>query len=290
MNTKHAYLIIAHNQFELLKILLKSIDYNDNDIYLHIDKKIDKVNFDDFYQCIKKSNLYIIDNRINVQWGNYSQIECELNLLEEASRHGYQYYHLMSGVDMPLKSQDYIHNFFNKNYGTQFVHFEKKIIDDEAYQRVSKYHLFCGKNRNILVKILNRIIIGLQFGIDRTRKNKLIYQKGANWFSITDDLVKHIIENKKFIEKNFKYTICADEMFLQTMIINSKFIDKISSNNFNDDYSTIMYYIDWKRGKPYEFTNDDYDELMKSNMLFARKFNWNKDNKIIKRIYEDIKK
>lgn len=39
---KHAYLIIAHNQFALLKELLKSIDDERNDIYIHIDKKYRK--------------------------------------------------------------------------------------------------------------------------------------------------------------------------------------------------------------------------------------------------------
>ena len=36
---KHAYLIIAHTQPELLKILLKMLDDERNDIYLHIDSK-----------------------------------------------------------------------------------------------------------------------------------------------------------------------------------------------------------------------------------------------------------
>ncbi len=37
---KHAYLIMAHDNFEQLKILLDLIDDYRNDIYLHIDKKL----------------------------------------------------------------------------------------------------------------------------------------------------------------------------------------------------------------------------------------------------------
>ena len=33
----HAYLIIAHDQFDLLESLLKCIDDERNDIYIHID-------------------------------------------------------------------------------------------------------------------------------------------------------------------------------------------------------------------------------------------------------------
>ncbi len=36
---KHAYLIMAHNQWECLFELLKALDDPRNDIFLHIDKK-----------------------------------------------------------------------------------------------------------------------------------------------------------------------------------------------------------------------------------------------------------
>ena len=36
---KHAYLIIAHQNWEQLKTLIGMLDYIDNDIYIHIDKK-----------------------------------------------------------------------------------------------------------------------------------------------------------------------------------------------------------------------------------------------------------
>ena len=37
---RHAYLIIAHADFELLENLLSVLDYEDNDIFIHIDKKV----------------------------------------------------------------------------------------------------------------------------------------------------------------------------------------------------------------------------------------------------------
>lgn len=39
----HAYLIIAHNEFEVLTKLIGLLDDNRNDIYVHIDKKVEKV-------------------------------------------------------------------------------------------------------------------------------------------------------------------------------------------------------------------------------------------------------
>ena len=37
---KHAYLIIAHNEFEILKRLIQALDDERNDIYIHFDRKL----------------------------------------------------------------------------------------------------------------------------------------------------------------------------------------------------------------------------------------------------------
>ena len=62
---KFAYLIIAHNEPLLFEILLRLLDDERNDIYVHIDKKTDISQFDKFK--LKYSNLIFI-NRIPVHW------------------------------------------------------------------------------------------------------------------------------------------------------------------------------------------------------------------------------
>ena len=37
---KHAYLIIAHHEFEVLEKLIQSLDDARNDIYIHFDRKL----------------------------------------------------------------------------------------------------------------------------------------------------------------------------------------------------------------------------------------------------------
>lgn len=68
MEEKHAYLIMAHTQFEQLDVLLELLDYVGNDIYLHIDKKAKFVNEGWLHGLVKKANLKILDNRVNVKW------------------------------------------------------------------------------------------------------------------------------------------------------------------------------------------------------------------------------
>ena len=123
--------------------------------------------------------------------------------------------------------------------------------------------------------------------INRIKGEEDSFKYGANWFSITDDLARYVLKNKKYIKKTFKYTLCADELFLQTLVFDSSFYDKLYLKN-SDDYTQIMRYIDWKRGEPYTFRLEDYDELMKSGMFFARKFSTNTDKLIIDKIYKKL--
>ena len=285
---KHAYLIMAHNQPKLLEILIQCLDYHENDIYVHLDQKWTDFDGTDLYKYVKKSKLYILKDRYDVRWGSYSQILCEVRLLEEAVKKHYSYYHLMSGMDLPLKPQKEIHEIFDKSNNIEYIHFDAPEIDSEVYKRVSKYNFFASKSKKIWEKIAYHLIMALQFKVDLGKKYGLTFQKGANWFSITDELVQYVIDNKNLIEKVFKHTRCADEVFLQTLVVNSKFKNHISPNNFCDNYESILYCIDWKRGYPYVYRDDDYDELIGSNMCFARKFDINVDAKIVEKIKNHV--
>ena len=79
---KHAFLIIAHNEYPVLEVLLSMLDDERNDIYLHIDKRATEL-----FQQIKKvkmqkAGFYLIENPIKVYWGDISQVQVEYLLFE----------------------------------------------------------------------------------------------------------------------------------------------------------------------------------------------------------------
>lgn len=153
---------------------------------------------------------------------------------------------------------------------------------------MSKYVFFASRNKNVFEKIAFKTLMALEHNVDRGKNVRWIYQKGANWFSITDAFARYVLSQKAIIEKQFKFTRCADEVFLQTLAYNSEFKKHIVMPNYCNNYETICYSIDWKRGNPYIFRLADFDSLMESDMLFARKFDWNVDKDIILRIKEHI--
>ena len=87
---QHAYCIIAHSYPQQLWHLIGLLDDDRNDIYIHIDQKIDIQLFTPPH-CNYRSNVKFIDKRVKVYWGHYSQIVCELNLLEAVIASGKEY-------------------------------------------------------------------------------------------------------------------------------------------------------------------------------------------------------
>ncbi len=290
-NSKHAILIMAHNNLWTLKKILSILDSDFFDIFVHIDKKSD-ILIDDLLNTTNISKLYIY-KEIDVKWGDYSQVECELFLLKQAHNYKYTRYHLISGADMPLKSPNYIFDFFEKNENKEFLHFESDKLSKKKEYWVNYYYYFRKISRkNKLYKLLDEISIRLQkiVGIKRTKNSNIKIMTGANWFSLTGNFVEYVLNNTKFINDNFKNTRSPDEMFLQTLLYNSEFKENLYNKNYNNDYTnSICRYVDWNRGNPYVFMKEDFNELINSDCVFARKFDEKIDKEIIEKLYDYIK-
>lgn len=299
---KHAFLIMAHNQFDLLGRLLQALDHADNHLFVHIDAKAKAVDFDALSSCCKHSPLTFVP-RMLVYWGGYSQIQCELSLMKHALASGaFDYYHLLSGVDYPIQPMQNIHHFFRDNAGKEFVAIVLNWAESkEVNKRYALYHLFQDtpykKSGNSKVRSVCDFAHGLSMRvqvyllrIDRTKKPgfpKKIYG-GMNWFSITDDLCRWVIEKESQIEATFKYGSCVDEFFLQTILMDSPY----AANRYQPEPSLkdgeTMRLVDWQRGTPYVWQLGDYDELVTSGCLFARKFNYEtpEEKELINRLAE----
>lgn len=297
---KHAYGIIAFNNWSLLEKLIMLLDDERNDLYIHIDKNVKIDNMERFKTITKYSNVLFLE-RLDGSWGTPGLMDIQLLFYKTATKKDtYQYYHLLSGVCLPLKTQDEIHAFFDKNAGKEFVHFvSKPPVEEYIYKRYSLYHFFLryvrggGFVRKALLGVIGeKISIALQtlLRIDRQADIKQVLSYGSNWSSITHDLALYVVENIDKIKKRTRYTFAPDECALQTLVYQSDFKNKLYHTEYNDDYIANQRYIDWNRGNPYVWTNEDFDELMNSGFLFARKFDLATDSIIVERIFDKLMK
>lgn len=290
----HAFMIIAHRQFDLLAKLITALDDERNDIFVHIDAKVRDFDFEKFKVLPKRSRIYFTP-RIGVTWGDFSQVKCELILLAEVDKmqksgRAYDYVHLISGADLPIKSNNQIHAFFKENNGLQFVHFTDDKATKESENRIRYYHLF-RRRRNLFTKILAQIALRVQMlcGVNRLKNKNIKVQKGCNWFSITGAFAAYIAQASKPLEKIFRFSYCGDEVFVQTALVNSPFADDIYMKNCGNNHLACARLIDWQRGNPYVFRTEDFKMIKNSPAVFARKFDMDVDSEIIDKVLKSIK-
>jgi hypothetical protein len=280
---KHAYLIIAHNEFEVLKKLLQAIDDPRNDVYIHFDKKVKQLP----EVTMQYSTLYILDNRIDVHWGHISQIETEYILFETSYRkNSYRYYHLISGTHLPLYSQDKIHAFFDTLNNQQVF----QALPTNAYERdlkMHRYNFFIKhfQHPNASIRLFIQQCWTLTIKIQRIlhiRRNKnAMLKKAGNWVSLTEAGLAWMLSVKKAVLKKYRFSFCGDEWFIPSELENSAL------------KSTLLYYdkllkqqIERANSKTWRY--EDYEELIHSDYLFARRFS-HEDMKVVNKILDHIK-
>ena len=210
-------------------------------------------------------------------------MRCELALLKEAVSHGtYSYFHLLSGMDLPIKSQDTIHAFFEKHDGCEFLnywHFKKT-----TRSRFQYYTLFPEGAGQFWPNLANNIFKGLQMAVGYRINREIDFRFASQWFSITDSLARYVLSKEDWLEKVFRHTCLCDEIFIATLVWNSPFREKAVKGS--------LRLIDWDRGgsirHPWTFRSEDLEMLMNVPHLWARKFDETVDSKIIDMIYDRL--
>lgn len=270
---KHAYLIQAHDQFGLLKMLVQELDDPLNDIYIHIDKKSKNFDRDNIKSAVQRSKTFFVDS-ISVVWGGESQIRAELRLFKAAynNEQEYIYYHLISGVDYPIKTQKEIHDYFEKNRGKEFIEYWDRDLKSYEYRIKYRYPLqekigrYTNDPKTIILRLVSKVLVFFQYlcRIDRVKDYEGNVKIGGQWVSLSDEFVGYLLEQEITIHKYFLKGVAADELFIQSICWNSKFRDNV----FSGGHQRL---IDWNRGSPYTWQEDDFNEIICSDKLFIRK-------------------
>lgn len=301
---KHAYLIMAYDKFEQLAFLVSLLDDPRNDIYIHIDKRSTLT--EDTIQVIHNAALHsqvVFIPRIATYWGHFSLVECELALYRAAScQEKYAFYHLISGADLPLCSQDTIHSFFENNPNNTFItrYNEEEAEYYKLHYLVEHYHFsrrihprnlkpFAKKLLRLYQRIETKIQVLLKVDRLNGQRTSLGFDGYSQWKSINHQVVTAILAEEDFIRKHFKFTFCSDEYYFGMALKKAGLLDTIyhypSVNDLPDEFQGNLRYINWWDGHPYEWTDsaEDIAQLEKGILLghfFSRKFNLDKYPKL----------
>lgn len=271
-----ACLLMAHKNPLQIERLLKKFEHDGFDFYIHLDKKVDIKNFN---HLARLDRVHFIKNRVKVRWASYSFVHAILSSIDEIFATGisYQFISVMSGQDYPLKPVSQIYHTLKQNQDRNFICFEE--TDDwwkNVISRVTRYHLinFDFKGKYKIQSFINAIMPDRKFPLPYT----LYGGPRAMCMTLNWDCARYV---SQFVASHGKlrrfsfFTWGPDEFLIPTILMNSPFKDSIINDNF--------YYIDWSAGgsNPKTLTEDDFEKLMSSDKLMARKFDTEADTKIL---------
>jgi len=300
---KIAYLITAHNQPGHLHRLVDALNTNNASFFIHLDAKSD---LNAFHPENYPKNVKFIDNRVRVSHGGFALLQAMINLVRTAfNSEDFDYFQFLSGWDYPSKSPDYIFNFLSQNYPTNFMNFYPLTRSADFVDNIRKYYFIdtIGNSPAFIKTPLK----ALQYLINKIPYNRpfvpaLVPYRGSCWFCLNILTITYIINflgtdiGKRLINF-YKNSSCADEMFFQTVVMNSPLaeycrlytgeVDTFSSN----ENKAYLHYIDWdqKRENPAVFDENDFQTLMDSSALYARKFTETKSARLLDMIDHHIK-
>ena len=269
---RQAFLILAHDRFDMLEFLVKALDSPESDTFVHVDARAKDVDLAHIESLTAESRTVCLRNRVACRWGSVSLVDATFRLIDEALSSGtYRYLHLLSGCDFPLMSPGEMLSFLSDHDGTEFIGFckgEEADIDE----KLGVYRIPSLFRSSRLASWLEYQIAKTQrlVGI-RMNRDTSVFRKGPQWWTITDDLARAVLCNRHAILRRYRWAFAPDEIFMQTFVSeHPEFLSRCFYGD-GDKHAQCMRLIDWERGTPYEFTNADCPSLASEHRFFVRK-------------------
>ncbi|MFY0642947.1 MAG: hypothetical protein JXR19_00615 [Bacteroidia bacterium] len=297
---KHLVAILAHKAKSQLNYLIDALVEQGFEVIIHLDQK----NSAELKTLLGNRVKYCIPQELNVKRGHYSLLLASLHLLEHSMNFDFDYYHLISGEDLPVKSAHGMNELLSITKGASFINHNKLPINSKQEKKekhtifkdysefkdqipLSNYEHFAFKNgiglvnsrqfqENSLFTQLTKKLHGfrsywkLYHTIFKRKSPPMDYYAGSAWYSLHRDLVKALISKYKtepHLLEYFKYVGFPDEIFIQSI-----------SQNLNYNFPIInsdLRYISWdsRTNQGPSYLNKEIGDVLKnSNAFFARKW------------------
>lgn len=280
---KIAYIISAYKYPEQLIRLIDRLNTDRTHFFVHLDKKTDdRIYFYLIDRLKHLSNVRFLE-RHKCYWGDFGHVNASIKGIKEIFKNNisFDYAVLLTGQDYPIKSNIQIETFFKQNEKKSFMQYFSlpfKVWPEGGLDRIEKWH-FNLFNKHLTVPGKRQLPKGLKpFG-------------GSSYWCLSIECVEYIhdfvINNEDYV-RYFKSVYIPDEIFFQTILLNSPLKDSL----INDS----LRYTKWapqtaslkERGSPMILGKNDFEDMAKSSKLFARKFDLTKDTDVLDLIDEKI--
>lgn len=293
VHIKIAYLISAYKDPHQLNRMINALYQGENTyFFVHIDAKSNQIEFENRLFPHLKENVIFTPNRYWIQWGGFNQVRYQQELLRICikTQIDFDRVFILTGQDYPLYSNEEINNEFKNNPHKEYiVGLDLTEVQNQLNinKRFTVYHYF----RDIkhcpykLKKIFSGVSRNIMTFLPIRKKNYIIIDNqkwhiylSSSYMCITFNLAKYIyhkLETEVKLISYFKYSFVPEEMVIPTIIFNSSYRNNCSLYNkrtYNGlKYLSAITYFNYNE-EIQTFTLANYDELLNSGKMFARKF------------------
>jgi len=272
-----AIIITAYKDPQMLYRLCDKFDKDRFRLFIHIDKRY----ISDFdVKRIKANSNAEVYSKYAITWGSIKHLYAILALMKKALRFDdVKYLHIISGQDYPVCD-------LSEAEEDKHIYLDFAKVLPERFRQYNP----CQKldQKNTIVEHLYRGSIKIQklFSVERKTIGDYnnIY-KGTIWSSMPRNAALYalkIVENEKVFMRDLYYTYIPEEIFFQTIFMNSiEWTDKIVRNN--------KRYDDWNPRDnsstvPVTLDERDFDAIKRTTNWFARKMDSSRSVRLIKKI------
>lgn len=269
-----AIIMLAHKDIEQVGKLAQLLSQK-FEVYIHIDKKYRLSDSDFTILSMERVHLY---QEIEVNWGGWGISAATILLMKEALKNPENYYfHVISAQDWPARDIVEIYNFY-ENTDNLYLLYAKAKDTVKSGENLIKWQQFYFNydtvpRRTTFGKLYHRFIMLLQtiLHVNKYKKYGIdleIFQ-GPNWMDLPRDAVEYLLnyfDEHIELQKLFMTGYCPDEFWVQTILCNSPFKEKIVQ-----DYHRYILWKEKYNSYPAILDEDDYPEIIKGDYHFIRK-------------------
>jgi hypothetical protein len=283
-----AYCILAYKEPERVTRLVNRLQTDSDTTFIHFDNAVGEQKFRDWKRFIEEKcpnkNLEIV-SKFRCNWGSFGIVDANLAAMSYFERVNYDYFINLTGECYPLKPAEVIKEELDgqKCGFMEFFKMPQGGWANGGMNRIQNRHYFIRSSNYPYVR-------GLRIPrLKRKLPLNLEPYGGSGWFCLPKQLISYIVEFVNLnpdVKKFFRPALTPDEMFFQTILMNSPLRSKI----VNDNKRYIDFGDSATGAHPRILTRDDFEKLKKSEKLFARKFSTQASGEILDLIDQEIEK
>lgn len=268
---QQAILITAYKEFDQLLHLIKQFDSYFT-IYIHIDKKSSFSN-KQISKLKEQENVEYVGQDYKVNWGGVNHLHAYLQLCKIAMlNENNVYFHLISGQDIVVKKTAEFKKLLEtkKDYLSHFS-LPTDVWKGGGMDRLEQYNfhnIIDSKKYSFLLLQIQKLQRYFKIKRQLNHLPSNIYG-GSTYWSLTRETLSISLKYSECnpnLLKRLNHTFCPEELFFQTIVMNSNRANNVTNDN--------LRFIDWDLmtvASPGVLTENHLEPIKKSNALFARK-------------------